>query len=70
MAKDNFEKALRAISKDADFVGGIVSGLKKEWQRAKMLEFIEYGKSIGDIPTRSDIVALMMVLRKEDNEAS
>ena len=29
-----------------------------------------YGKSIGDIPTRSDIVALMMVLRKEDNEAS
>ena len=63
---DNFEKALKTISQDADFVGGIVSGLKKEWQRRKMLEFIEYGKSINDIPTRSELVALMLALRKKD----
>ena len=67
---DNFEKALKTISQDAEFVGGIVSGLKKEWQRQKMLEFIEYGKSINDIPTRSELVALMLALRKKDDEAS
>ena len=67
---DDFEKVLKTISHDADFVGGIMSGLKKEWQREKMLEFIEYGKSIGDIPTRSDLVALMLELRKEDDAVS
>ena len=67
---DDFEKALKTISQDAEFVGGIVSGLKKEWQRRKMLEFIEYGKSINDIPTRSELVALMLALRKKDDEAS
>lgn len=67
---DDFEKALKTISQDAEFVGGIVSGLKKEWQRQKMLEFIEYGKSINDIPTRSELVALMLALRKKDDEAS
>ena len=67
---DNFEKALKTISQDADFVGRIVSGPKKEWQRRKMLEFIEYGKSINDIPTRSELVALMLALRKKDDEAS
>ncbi len=67
---DDFEKALKTISQDTEFVGGIVSGLKKEWQRQKMLEFIEYGKSINDIPTRSELVALMLALRKKDDEAS
>ena len=65
MRNNKLEIALKEISEDKDFIRGIFSGIPESWKQEKMLSFIEYGKDVGDDFSRSDMVALMLILMTE-----
>lgn len=59
---------LRTISADGDFIIGILSNIKSDEARTKMVDFIDIAKRRGDELTTDDLIMLSLILAKENSD--
>lgn len=62
------ENKLMLIRNEKDFILGVMSWIKEEKTREKLLNIIEYGESIDDELSVSQIIAIAMELHEEEDD--
>lgn len=65
---EDLANKLKTISQDEDFIIGILSNIKSDAERGKMIDFIDIAKRRGDELTTDDLVMLSLILAKENND--
>lgn len=59
---------LKTISTDEDFIIGILSNIKSDIARSKMIDFIDIATIRGNELSADDLVMLSLILAKESND--